>query len=74
VRDDLAGTSFEKLKRSCRKNGIAFTVENGKIKPEDGSEIDFLELLDRRRYGVDLAGEQELYVAPNRRAVVRRGP
>jgi hypothetical protein len=72
MRDDLARTSFEKLKRSCRKNGIAFTVVDRKIKPVGGSEMDFLELLDRRRYGVDLAGEQELYVAPNRRIVPRR--
>jgi hypothetical protein len=71
MRDDLRRTDVNKLRRRCRENGINFTIVRGKIKPAEGSEFDFLELLDRRRYHVDLIGEEELYMPPNRRAVPR---
>jgi hypothetical protein len=74
ARDDLRRTEVDKLKRRCRENGIDFTTVRGKIKPAEGSELDFLELLDRRRYQVDLVGEEELYIAPNRRVISRRAP
>jgi hypothetical protein len=69
MRNDLSRTSAERVKRRCRENGIGFTMVKGKIQPDEGAEMEFLELLDRRRYHVDLAGEEELYVAPNRRPV-----
>jgi hypothetical protein len=68
ARDDLAQTSATSLKRECKTNLIETTTTNGKIGPKEGSEMAFLELLDRRRYTVELIDDQEeYYVAASRR-------
>jgi Domain of unknown function (DUF4868) len=70
ARADIHLTSPKKLKRGCKTNGIQVVETEGKIYPKPGFEMAFLELLDRRRYQIVLIdGEEELYVAPNRRGV-----
>lgn len=70
ARSDLHLTSIKKLKKGCKANGIEFVTKGGKVFPKEGSEMAFLELLDRRRYTLELIDEQEeFYVAPNRRSV-----
>ncbi len=71
-RADIHLTSPKKLKKGCKTNGIRVIETDGKIYPSPGFELAFLELLDRRRYQILLIdGEEELYVAPNRRGVPR---
>ena len=73
TRSDLHLTSIKMLKKGCKSNGIEFETKGGKVYPKEGSEMAFLELLDRRRYTVELIEEQEeFYVAPNRRNVASR--
>lgn len=72
AREDIHLTSPKKLKRGCKSNGIKVVEANGQFTPEPGHEMAFLELLDRRRYVVELIDEEEeLYVAPNRRGLPR---
>lgn len=72
-RSDLPLTSMLKLKRGCKHNKIQLETENGKIWPAKGFEIAFLELLDRRRYVVELIEkEEELYVAASRKGIPKR--
>jgi Domain of unknown function (DUF4868) len=69
ARADITQTSAKLLKRGCKANQIAFTVtDDGRISPDEGNEMAFLEYLDRRRYPYNLVeGEQEYYVASSRR-------
>lgn len=70
ARPDLHLTSSAKLQKRCKDNGIEIVYEGGKLRPLPGSELPFLEMLDRRRYMVDLVDDQEeLYIAANRRGV-----
>jgi hypothetical protein len=70
ARPDLHLTSLTKLQEGCIENGIEIVYEGEKIRPAPGSELAFLEMLDRRRYTVDLVDNQEeLYIAANRRGV-----
>jgi len=72
ARNDLARTSPRKLKRRCKQNDINIVEENGRIYPQRGCELAFLELLDRRRYTVELVDDsEELYLAGNRRGISR---
>jgi hypothetical protein len=58
---------------SCIKGqtlGVQTETIDGLISPRPGFEIDFLELLDRRRYNLTLIDdENEFYVATSRRGV-----
>jgi hypothetical protein len=68
ARADIDQTSPKLLKRGCKANQIGFTVTDARICPQEGSEMAFLEYLDRRRYPVNLIDEeQEYYVAASRR-------
>lgn len=53
-RDDLSNLNRRKLTTHCEKFGVSLISKDGKIKPEKGSEMDFLKLLDRRLYSVNL--------------------
>lgn len=67
--DNISGISQEKLESYCVKTNVPFIEENGKIRPEEGSEMDFLKLLDRRLYHISLIdGVDENYEAENRRS------
>jgi hypothetical protein len=68
ARKDLSDISPKLLKRECRTNQIKFSVSAGKTEPNSGNEMAFLELLDRRRYAIELIhNEEEFYVASSRR-------
>ena len=56
------------LKRLCEQTGVGVAESNGKVTIEDGHEMGFLEVLDRRRYEVSLVKEKpEQYRAASRR-------
>lgn len=57
-----------RLVRLCRSTGVDVTVSNGVVAVQPGSELAFLEALDRRRYELELVrGSREQYRAPSRR-------
>lgn len=66
-RNDLAKISVNRLKASCKANDVSFATKNGKLVPNEGSEMDFLLLLDRRLYTLELIeDEPETYQASSR--------
>jgi Domain of unknown function (DUF4868) len=72
-RDDTDSINTRLVKRLGRQNGVQLRVRNGKVAPAEGFEIAFLELLDRRRYAVELCeGREELYGSANRRLLGTR--
>ena len=59
------------LKRHCKRNKVEISEVNGKIVASDGHIIDFLEVLDRRRYENNLIKDSpELYRALSRKKLV----
>jgi hypothetical protein len=55
------------FKHLCEKTGVVFREDNNKITVEPGYEMAFLEVLDRRRFEVELVnGTPEKYRAANR--------
>jgi len=68
ARADIGRTSEKLLKGGCKTNKIEFTVVDGRVSPQEGSEMAFLEYLDRRRYPCSLIDQEpEYYVAASRR-------
>lgn len=68
-RNNISGISKAKLESYCRKMNVNLIKDNGTIRPEEGSEMDFLKLLDRRLYSVSLIdGVDENYEAEARRS------
>lgn len=66
-RKDLEVMSPELVKSQFTRQGIPFTEKNGMVGPAAEHEIDFLKLLDRRLYDMELIeGQHELYAAGNR--------
>jgi len=66
-RNDLGEISLKRLKASCKANKVEFTIRNGKLVPSEGSEMDFLLLLDRRLYTLELIEKApETYQAASR--------
>ncbi len=66
-RKDLEVMSPELVKTQFARQGIPFTERNGMVIPVAEHEIDFLKLLDRRLYDMELIeGQHELYAAGNR--------
>jgi hypothetical protein len=71
-RADLAAISLRLLKASCKSNEVHFTVKGGKLVPSEGSEMDFLMLLDRRLYTLMLIEKHpETYQAASRSPTAR---
>lgn len=55
------------LKRLCRDTGVEVKVSKGKIRVSKGHEMGFLEVLDRRRYELELVkGQPERFKAASR--------
>jgi hypothetical protein len=55
------------LKKLCKMTGVEVKSSNGKIKVVAGHEIGFLEVLDRRRYELQLVrGQSERFKAGSR--------
>lgn len=70
IRDQVKGIGKEQLKAACQRTGIEIAESNGKIIVPKGSEMRFLELLDRRIYDINLVEDQsEVYRAGSRRKI-----
>ena len=71
-RNDLDRMTKGRLKAECHQTGVQTKEVDGKLQPVDGQELQFLMLLDRRRYSVLLiADNPETYEAASRRQVQR---
>jgi len=69
-RPDLEHTSVDKLRGLCNVLRIEIQEENGQIHPNEDHILDFLYVLDRRQYDIDITDLQpEIYVAASRRQV-----
>ena len=63
----LQGMDQHALKALCDNTGVGIQEVNGKITVNSGHEMGFLEVLDRRRYRLELVADQpELFRAPSR--------
>lgn len=70
IRTDKATKSIDRqaLKKCCIEAGVEIKTLKGKVVVLDGHEIDFLEVLDRRRYTLELVkGSPERFKAGSRR-------
>jgi Domain of unknown function (DUF4868) len=69
-RDDLELTDMQKVINKCADLGVLIIAENNLIGPEEKHIIQFLQILDRRQYDVDLTERNpEIYVASSRTKV-----
>jgi hypothetical protein len=58
------------LKRLCKSNGVEISESKGTITVSAGHELDFLEVLDRRRYQLELVkGSPERFRAGSRKKI-----
>ncbi len=58
------------LVRLCKQTGVEVTESNGKLAVDTGHEMGFLEVLDRRRYELELVkGQPERFKAASRRKI-----
>lgn len=57
------------LEQLCTYTGVVLEDVNGRLVVPEEDSMAFLEVLDRRRYGVDLTGQPERYVAAARHKV-----
>jgi hypothetical protein len=58
------------LKKLCKRTGVKVQDTNGRITVDSGSEIAFLEVLDRRRYHLELVkNSSEYFKAGSRRKI-----
>lgn len=64
--------TIDRLQAWCKRTGVEVNVMDGCISVAEKHEMAFLELLDRRRYDVDLTEDPELYRAPSRIRVNRQ--
>ena len=68
--DETKNINERKLKALCKRTGVIVTQRAGQIHVEDSEVMGFLEVLDRRRYGLELVdGQPELYRAPSRQRI-----
>ena len=66
----LEGVDRDALVALCRKTGVGVQEVNGRVAAEPGNEMGFLEVLDRRRYRIELVPEQpERFRAPSRKSL-----
>jgi Domain of unknown function (DUF4868) len=67
VQRETANVDMRKLRSLCRATGVDVSTEDGVLKVAKGHELGFLEVLDRRRYEVQLApGTPERFRASSR--------
>ena len=65
---ELARIDRHELEKYCEETNVEFDRFNGKMSVEEGRILDFLRVLDRRRYRVPFVlGEQEIYNASGRK-------
>lgn len=66
----LAGMDRDALLELCGRTGVGVREVNGRVAVERGHEMAFLEVLDRRRYRVELVpGRPERFRAPSRQTL-----
>jgi len=65
-RNDLHKLNKSKLSKFCKNTGIIIKKNGDEIEPEEEHIIDFLYILDRRLYEMDITDERELYLAESR--------
>lgn len=62
------------LKNLCKKTGVDIDETNGTITVQEGNIMGFLEVLDRRRYEIELVKDNpERYRAPSRQKIGNSG-
>lgn len=62
------GLDVNRLRTFCDRNGVSVEERDGVLSVQESDVMAFLEIMDRRRYDVDLSdGEPERYVAASRR-------
>jgi hypothetical protein len=67
MKKEIKGIDKKALLNQCRKTMISISESNGKLLVAKGSEMGFLEVLDRRRYEVELIqGQPEKFKAGSR--------
>ena len=65
---NLGQITEQALSDACSSTNVAVTVQAGVVHVPAGHEMGFLEVLDRRRYEVELVpGQPEKFRAPSRR-------
>lgn len=70
IRDDLNKVQKERLQIAAQETKVELEEIGGKIRPKQGSELGFLELLDHRRYTTSLTDEPPAaFVATSRQKV-----
>lgn len=68
--DETKNVDKAALKRLCKSTGVVVKESKGKVTVAAGHEMGFLEVLDRRRYEVNLVKEKpERYRAASRRKI-----
>lgn len=72
--EETKNISKAKLKALCRRTGVSVTERAGMLHVDEGHVLGFLEVLDRRRYELELIqGLRELYRAPSRQRISGNG-
>jgi len=67
TRNDLSRITKGNLIETLDKLEINYSIPNGRVEVNDNQYLEFLSVLDRRRYGYDLIpGEREYYLAVKR--------
>ncbi len=70
AQDEAKDIDKTALKKLCKRTGVKIQESNGKITIEGGSEMGFLEVLDRRRYHLELVkNSSEYFKAASRRKI-----
>lgn len=69
ARKDIDRLVPDKIESIAASTGVNFVKEAGKIKPSEGYELAFLEILDRRRFTIELTDNEEAYMASSRREI-----
>ena len=68
---NLRGMDMGALEELCESTGVRVEIVNGKLSVAEGDVMGFLEVLDRRRYGIELVRERpEYYRATSRQKVL----
>ncbi|HWY07541.1 MAG TPA: hypothetical protein VNY24_11825 [Candidatus Acidoferrales bacterium] len=70
VQQEAKNIDKENLKKLCQRTGVKVHEVNGKLVVDEGSIMDFLGVLDRRLYEVELVkGSPESFRAASRRRI-----
>jgi len=70
IRSQSKGVDRKALQQLCTSNGVDCKFTKGQLHVQPGYELAFLEVLDRRRYEIDLVtGAPERFRAPSRQRV-----